>query len=315
MTALRRTFATTYVRIAGFVLFIVLVLVIFGGVVAPDNPLTQNVSQTFAPLGAHGHILGTDYLGRDVFSRLLAGTRDSVVGALAMVVIGVIAGAIPGLYSALSDRTTTFILQRANDSLMTLPPVVFAIALAGFFTDGELSVILAIGVLLAPRFFRITRAETLGFAHQQYVEAATLMGASRWWIVRHHIWRKVVPTVAVAAATATGWAVLASASLGFLGLGVQAPAPTWGGMLADDVEYLSSSTVAPIWPGLAIAITVWALNAIADGLRDGLAVGSAAAPGRAAASYDPSDELGSGLSGAFDGTRAQPLGHEVSDVA
>ena len=277
MHVLHRTFSSWYVRVAGFVLLAVLLVSVLGSALAPDDPLAQDVDHTFAPVGTAGHLLGTDYLGRDVLSRLMVGARPSVLGALAMVAVGLVLGALPGVLSAFSGRLAEFGLLRTTDAFMTLPPIVFAIAVAGLFTNGELAAILAVGVLLAPRFFRIARAEALGFAHTQYVEAATLLGASRWWVVRRHVVRKVLPTVAVTTATATGLAVLASASLGFLGLGVAAPDPTWGGMLASDVDYLADDRLAPIWPGLCIALTVWALNVIADGLRDGLAVRSGVA--------------------------------------
>lgn len=273
MVTLRRTFASRLARVAGVVLVLVLVVAIFGGALAPDDPLGQS-DQLFAPAGTAGHLLGTDYLGRDVLSRLLAGAGASVLSALAMVVVGLVLGAAPGVLSVFAGRAGEFALQRFTDALMTLPPIVFAIAVAGLVDNGQLAAILAIGVLLAPRFFRIARAETLGFARQQYVEAATLLGASRLWIIRRHIWRKVLPTIAVTTATSAGYAVLAAASLGFLGLGVTAPDPTWGGMLASDVEYLASDAWAPIWPGLCIGITVWALNVLADALRDGLEVRS-----------------------------------------
>ncbi|MDQ8046573.1 MAG: ABC transporter permease, partial [Solirubrobacteraceae bacterium] len=198
----------------------------------------------------------------------------SVLSALAMVGVGLVLGAAPGVLSVFAGRTTEFALQRFTDAMMTLPPMVFAIAVVGLFTNGQVAAIIAVGVLLAPLFFRVARAETLGYAHTQYVEAAQLLGASRWWIVRRHIWRKVIPTIAVTTATSTGYAVLASASLGFLGLGVPAPHPTWGGMLAANVDHLADDAWAPIWPGLVIAVTAWSLNALADALRDGLAARS-----------------------------------------
>ncbi len=273
MDTFRRTFATLDVRIAGVVLVLVLVVALFGGAIAPDDPLAQG-DAIFAHAGTAGHLLGTDYVGRDVLSRLLAGAGASVLSAAAMVGVGLLLGAVPGVLSAFAGRAAEYGLLRFTDAMMALPPIVFAIAIAGLFTNGQVGAIVAIGVLLAPRFFRIARAETLGFAHQQYVEAATLLGASRTWIVRRHVWRKVLPTIAVTTATSAGYAVLAAASLGFLGLGVQAPDPTWGGMLAANVEHLAEDSWAPIWPGLFIALTAWSLNALADGLRDGLAVES-----------------------------------------
>jgi peptide/nickel transport system permease protein len=254
-------------RAALFVLGVVAAVALFGGALAPHDPLGQDVAHRFAPAGTPGHVLGTDYLGRDVLSRLLAGAAPSVLSALAMVAVGLVLGALPGVLSAFVGRGPEAVLTRFTDALMSLPPIVFAIAVVGLFANGLVAAIIAIGVLLAPRFFRVARAEALGYARLQYVEASVLLGASRWWVVRKHVARKVAPTIAVTSATSAGYAVLAAASLGFLGLGVQAPNPTWGGMLASDVEYLADDRLAPIWPGLAIALTAWALNALADTLR------------------------------------------------
>ncbi|MEV4421965.1 ABC transporter permease [Patulibacter sp. NPDC049589] len=302
MDTFRRTFATTYVRVAGVVLLLVLIVAVFGGALAPDDPLGQG-DAIFAHAGTSGHLLGTDYVGRDVLSRLLSGAGASVLSAAAMVGVGLLLGAIPGVLSAFAGRWAEFGLLRFTDAMMALPPIVFAIAIAGLFTNGQVGAIIAIGVLLAPRFFRIARAETLGFAHQQYVEAATLLGASRTWIVRRHIWRKVLPTIAVTTATSAGYAVLAAASLGFLGLGVQAPDPTWGGMLAANVEHLAEDSWAPIWPGLFIALTAWSLNALADGLRDGLAAESGLVRG----AVDDPDALLAGVVPAADDPHARDL--------
>jgi peptide/nickel transport system permease protein len=125
-----------------------------------------------------------------------------------------------------------------------------------------------IGILLIPGFFRITRAAPLEFARAQYVEAAELLGASKLHVIRVHVIRKVLPTIAVTTASAAAGALLAVSFLTFLGIGVQPPAPTWGGVLSSDLDYLSQSPWAPFIPGALIAITVGALNALADAFRD-----------------------------------------------
>ncbi len=223
---------TSSERIAVGVLAGVGVLAVFGGHLAPYDPLAQH------PLDAlHGpslaHPFGTDYLGRDVLSRLIAGTGRSVAGALEAVLAGLVLGVLPGLVSLWSGRAVEWLLLRVVDALMTLPFIVFAIAVTGVIGNGLNQAMLAIGVLFAPMFFRITRAAAIALTGAQYIEAAELFGASKWHILRTHIARKVAPTVAVTAAHATGAALLAVASLTFLGIGVQPPAPTWGGVLAS----------------------------------------------------------------------------------
>jgi peptide/nickel transport system permease protein len=254
---------TVSVRISLAVLAVVAILAVFGGHLAPYDPLAQH------PLDAlHGpslgHPFGTDYLGRDVLSRLMAGTGRSVAGALEAVLAGLVLGVAPGLLTLWSGRAVEWILLRAVDALMTLPFIVFAIAVTGIIGNGLNQAMLAIGVLFAPGFFRITRAAAIALTGAQYIEAAELFGASRWHIVRTHIARKVAPTVAVTAAHATGAALLAVASLTFLGIGVQPPAPTWGGVLASDLGFLSQQPWAPVLPAVLIMATVASLNALAD---------------------------------------------------
>jgi peptide/nickel transport system permease protein len=299
VNTVRRVFASPSTKVAAFVLFVVLILTITGGLLAPNDPLAQNVPNHFQHPSS-GNLLGTDYLGRDTLSRLIAGTRVTVLGSLATVALGFLIGAIPGILSAFLGRTSEFFVMRFVDSLLTLPIIVLAVAATGLFSNGTGAVVLAVGVLLAPRFFRIARAETLGFASEQYVEAAQLFGASRFWVIRRHIWSKALPTLAVTGATSLGYAILALSSLDFLGIGVKAPAPSWGGMLASDVQYLYQDWSAAIWPGLAIAITVWACNAVADGLRDGLGAhaGGHGATGQEAPAHDLDSLLTSELAGA-----------------
>jgi peptide/nickel transport system permease protein len=250
-------------RVALVVLAVVAVSAVAGGVIAPHDPLLQNPD-----LALHGpswtHPFGTDYLGRDVFSRLLAGTGSTVVAAVESVGVGLLLGVVPGLASLWLGRPVEWLLLRAVDTAMTLPFIVFAVAVTGILGNGLTQATIAIGVLFAPLFFRVTRAAGLSLTRAQYVEAAELFGASRRRILRTHVWGKVLPTVAVTAAQATGAALLAVTSLTFLGIGVQPPAPTWGGVLAGDLGFLAQQPWAPVLPAALIMLTVAALNALAD---------------------------------------------------
>ncbi len=266
--------------VALLVLAIVAVLVVAGGALAPDDPLAQNGGDILrGPSGSH--LLGTDYLGRDVLSRLLAGTRLSITGALEAVAAAMTLGVVPGVASVWLGRGAEWTALRAVDALMTLPFTVFAIAVVGALGNGMQQAMLALGVLFAPLFFRVTRATTLGLKQAQYVEAAELMGASRWWILRRHVGGKILPTVAVTTAHAVGQALLVVASLTFLGLGVQPPAPTWGGMLASDLGYLPQQPWAPLVPAAVIMLTVGALNLLADTIRDTTGVDTGPSPAAA----------------------------------
>jgi peptide/nickel transport system permease protein len=267
MRTLRRTWQFRIARLALAVLAVVALLAVFGGQLAPHDPLAQDPNRILTgPSG--NHLLGTDYLGRDVLSRLLAGTGLSVAGALEATGVALVIGIIPGLASLWLGRVFEWAALRAVDALMTLPFTLFAIAAIGVLGNGLHQAMIALGVLLSPLFFRVTRAAALGLRQSPYVEAAELMGASRSWVLRVHIWSKVLPTVAVTAAQALATSLLTVASLTFLGLGVQPPAPTWGGMLATDLGYLSQQPWAPVLPGVLVMITAGALHLLADALRD-----------------------------------------------
>lgn len=253
---------------SGLILAIVIAFTIGGAALAPHDPLAQNVGNAMAgPSGSHW--LGTDYLGRDTLSRIIVGTRETIVSAVAMVALGGLLGVLPGIASALLGRRSEFPVLRLVDAWLTLPTIIFAVAVGGLFSNGPAGIVLAIGFLFAPRFFRIVRAESLGIARAQYVEAAVLLGATKWWVIRRHIGRKVLPTIAVTTSIYLGGAVFASSSLNFLGLGSRPPAPTWGGMLSVATNHLWEDTLAPVWPGLIIVMTIWSFHSLADGLRAG----------------------------------------------
>jgi len=254
-------------RIAVGVLAVIAILVVFGSTLAPQNPLAINANALFQGPSAH-HLLGTDYLGRDVLSRLMAGTRLSVLTALEAVGIGLVLGAIPGIATVFMGRWFDFAVNRISDALMTFPSIFFVVAVTAALGNGLVQAMIPVGILLAPAFFRVTRAATLEHARAQYVEAAELLGASKLHVIRVHVLRKVLPNIMVTTAAMTAAALLTVSFLTFLGIGVQPPTPTWGGVLSSDLDYLSQAPWAPFIPGALIAITVGALNALADAVRD-----------------------------------------------
>jgi peptide/nickel transport system permease protein len=262
-------------KIAVAILAAVLFLAIFGSALAPQNPLTINANALFQGPSAQ-HLLGTDYLGRDVLSRLMAGTRLSVFTALEAVVIGFVLGAPLGIATVFLGKWFDFAANRVCDALMTLPSIFFAVAVTAALGNGLVQAMIPVGILFSPYFFRITRAATLEFARAQYVEAAELLGASKFHVIRVHVLRKVLPTMAVTTAGLVAGALLTVSFLTFLGIGVQPPAPTWGGVLSSDLDYLSNAPWAPLIPGALIAITVGACNALADALRDRAGAGTLA---------------------------------------
>lgn len=254
-------------RAAVVVLGLIVVLAVFGPALAPFDPLEQDTSAILqGPSGTHW--LGTDNVGRDVFSRLLAGSTVSVLSALQCVVVGFLLGVIPGFLSVYLGRGVEWFTLRLMDALITLPFLVFAVAMTALLGNGLAQAMFAVGILIAPAFYRVTRAAALTVANSQYVEAAELMGADTSWIIRRHAVRKVLPTVGVTFAAMTGASLVIVSSLTFLGIGVVPPDPTWGGLLASGLQYLYQVPFGPVVPALLIVATVWALNAIADALQD-----------------------------------------------
>ncbi|GGH41739.1 ABC transporter permease [Microbacterium album] len=252
---------------AAVVLLVVAVLALFGPVLAPYPPNQQDATAVLQGPSA-AHWLGTDYVGRDVLSRILAGSTLSILTAVEAVGIGLLLGVLPGITSVYFGRAYEWLTLRLMDGLLALPFMIFAIAVAALLGNGLHQAMLAVGILLAPGFYRITRSASLNFTNTQYATAAELFGSTTLRTIRVHIWGKIVPVIVVATANAIGGALLIVASLTFLGIGVQPPEPTWGGMLASDLGYLYQRPYGPLIPSLLIMATVGALNWLADAIRD-----------------------------------------------
>ncbi|MGW1208236.1 ABC transporter permease [Streptomyces sp. NPDC002499] len=262
----RRVLSLTSGRIALVILTVIGLLAVLGPFIAPQNPLATSSDTLADASGAHW--LGTDYLGRDVLSRLLDGSRVSVLGSLEVALTALGVGAIPGILSVYFGRAFEWITLRLTDTLVALPFLLFAVAVVALLGNGITQAMLVTGVLVSPLFYRVSRAATLAVARSPYVEAALISGASIGWVVRRHVWVKVLPPIAVALAQTIGVGFVIVSTLTFLGIGVQPPAPTWGGLLASDLGYLTQQPWAPLVPALLIMVTVWACNLLADTIRD-----------------------------------------------
>ncbi|MEX5635084.1 ABC transporter permease [Parafrankia sp. FMc2] len=253
-------------RVAVGILSAIALLAILGPVLAPQDPLATRPETLAGP--SWSHWLGTDYLGRDVFSRLLEGSRTSVLGSVQVALIALVVGAVPGILSVYLGRAFEWLTLRVADTLIALPFLVFAVAVTALLGNGLPQAMLVVGVLVSPLFFRVSRAATLAVARSQYVEAALISGGSVGWLVRRHVWGKVLPPIAVALAQTIGTGFIVVSSLTFLGIGVQPPEPTWGGLLASDLGYLAYQPWAPAVPAALIMATVWGSNLLADAIRD-----------------------------------------------
>ena len=253
-------------RFALALLSAIALLGVFGPRWAPHSPLAGSDAILRHPSAAHW--LGTDYLGRDVLSRVLCGSPVSVFGAVLVAGIALVVGALPGILSVYLGSAFEWASLRFFDALVALPFLLFAVAMTALLGNGIMQAMVTVGILVSPATYRVSRAAALSVARSEYVEAALLSGATTAWVIRKHVWNKVLPPVAVALANAMGHGLIVVSSLTFLGIGVQPPAPSWGGLLASDLGYLSYRPYAPLFPTVLIMVTVWALNLLADAIRD-----------------------------------------------
>ena len=266
-TVLARLLATPRAVFSLAVLAIIVGSALFAGVISPYSPEDLDFDQLMAPISAT-HWLGTDQLGRDTLSRLLHGSRVALQVSLGGVAHGVAIGVPTGLLSVYLRGWVDDLLMRAMDAVAVFPALLVAVALAATMGASLLTVILAIGVANVPWIARVARAQGLSVREQDFVAAAVAGGMGTWRIITRHILPHTVAPVLVQATLGLGYAVLAEAALGFIGVGVQAPTPTWGNMLQDAFPLLEQRPLLSIVPGMAIFLMVLAFNFLGDALRD-----------------------------------------------
>jgi len=259
-------------RLALVGLWVVLGIVavaLFASWVAPASPIKPDFGNLLRSPSA-AHPMGTDDLGRDVLSRVIFGARTALLAGVLSVGIAVLAGLSLGLLSGYYGGRLDDLLMRLTDAMLSFPFLVLALALAAVLGAGLDKALLAIGIVFTPRFIRLARAQVLGEREQNYVEAARAMGVGDGRIIWRHILPNSVSPIVVQASLDMAGAITAEATLSFLGLGTQPPTPSWGSMLNIAQAYLGTAPWMAVWPGLAIFITVLALNLLGDGLREAL---------------------------------------------
>ena len=250
----------------GFVVFFVL-LALFAPWVAPHDPLATSWSAVRQAPSAH-YLFGTDEIGRDVLSRVIWGTRASLLAGLVSVCISLALGVPVGLAAGYLGGWVDALISRITDAMLACPFLILAIALAAFLGPSLTNAMIAIGISATPIFIRLTRAQVLAVKVEDYVEAARAVGNSHLRIALRHILPNVVAPLIVQATLAIAAAVIAEASLSFLGLGQQPPAPSWGSMLNTAKNYIDNAPWMSVWPGLSIFLLVLSFNLLGDGLRD-----------------------------------------------
>ena len=255
------------VGLAVVVFFIALAVV--APLVAPYDPVATDWRAVRKP-PSDLHLFGTDELGRDVLARVIWGARASLMAGLVSVSIA-LAVAVPlGLLSGYFGGVVDGLLMRIIDAMLAIPFLVLAIALAAFLGPSLTNAMIAIGVVQTPIFTRLTRGQALAVKHENYIEAARAVGNPHRRILLRHILPNILAPILVQATLAIAAAIIAEASLSFLGLGQQPPAPSWGSMLNTASHFLSQAPWMAVWPGLAIFSLVLSFNLLGDGLRDAL---------------------------------------------
>lgn len=235
--------------------------------VAPFDPYTPDFNSILAKPGAK-HILGTDELGRDIFSRILYGSRISLMVGLVTVALAALVGVPLGLIAGYYGGTLDNIVMRVIDVLMAFPSILLAIVIVSILGPNLRNAVIAVSVFTVPAFARLARGEVLSIKNQEYIEAAKAMGANDAWIILWHILPNIISPLIVWSTLNVSSAILTAAGLGFLGLGAQPPSPEWGTMLAKGREYLLVAPHLTTYTGLAILVLALGLNLMGDGLRD-----------------------------------------------
>jgi len=265
---LARRFARNRLALLGLVVFVIIVLLaVLAAWIAPAPPIKTDFAATLQPPGAR-HALGTDELGRDVLSRVIFGSRASLEAGLISVGLAIAAGLPLGLVAGFYRGRLDDVLMRLTDAMLSFPPLVLALAIAAVLGPGLAQAMIAIAIVLTPVFMRIMRAQVLAEREREYVDAARAMGADDRRIIWRHLLPNSLSPIVVQGSLNVASAIITEATLSFLGLGTQPPTPSWGSMLNAAQQYLTQAPWLSFWPGLAIAVTVFAINVAGDGIRE-----------------------------------------------
>lgn len=255
--------------IGAFIIFLLVIFAIFGPRLAPYDPIDQNFREQLLP-PSRTHLLGTDEFGRDIFSRLLYGSRIALMVGILTDGIGLILGVALGLIAGYGGRWIDTLIMRFVDIMLAFPYLLLAMMVVAVLGPSLTNAMIAIGVVYMPQYARLVRGSVLSVKERDYVLAARAVGASPMRIAFRHVLTNCIAPIIVMATLAVGWAIVETAGLSFLGLGAQPPRPEWGAMLSRGRTYMLSAYWIAVAPGLAIFITVIGFNLLGDGLRDAL---------------------------------------------
>jgi peptide/nickel transport system permease protein len=250
-----------------FLISTLVIVAVLGPLIAPYHPLTPDPLNRLKP-PSRSHPFGTDSLGRDILSRVIFGSRISILIGLIAVSLSLVPGTILGLVAGFYGRKVDEPIMRFMDILLAFPAILLAIFITAILGPSLLNTMIAVGIVYIPHYARIVRSTVLSLKEQLFVQAVRSLGGSNLRIIVRHIFPNTVPPIIVYATLGMGTAVLQAAALGFLGLGAQPPTPEWGAMLSEGRQYIQNAPHVAAFPGIAIFVLVLGFNLFGDGLRD-----------------------------------------------
>ncbi|HJR01203.1 MAG TPA: ABC transporter permease [Methylomirabilota bacterium] len=258
--------------VAGGVLAVIVLSAVLAPWLAPYDPAAGSIRLRLAPVGAAGHVLGTDEQGRDMLSRLLWGGRMTLVAGLTPVLVAFVLGSALGVIAGYVGGLANTLIMRTMDIFYAFPAVLLAIAISGALGPGLPNTLISLSIVFVPRVVRVAESATVQVKGLEYIAAARASGAGVRAIVRHHLLANVLGPILVFSSTQVSLAIILAAGLSFLGLGVTPPAAEWGLMLNTLRQSIYVNALVPALPGLAIFVTSMAFNLLSDGLRDAMEI-------------------------------------------
>jgi peptide/nickel transport system permease protein len=268
-TVLRQAARTRLGPLGVVVMIVAIAVALFAPLISPYDPLKQDLGNTLARPD-RAHLMGTDNVGRDVLSRMIWGTRVSLFAGFGSVALAMVTGGLLGLLAGYAGGRTDGLVMRVMDAVLSFPPLVLALALGAVLGAGLTGVVIALGVVYTPTFARLMRGQVLTITARDYVEAARALGAPGWRVAWHHVLPNAAAPIVIQASLSVAFAILAEASLSFLGLGIQPPGASWGSMINAGRGYLQQAPWIVFWPGTALFVTVVGLNFVGDAVREAL---------------------------------------------
>jgi peptide/nickel transport system permease protein len=258
------------VILAGSLVLLLFLVALLAPFISPHDPIAVNADNAYLPPLSPSHLLGTDELGRDLFSRVLWGARVSLPVAFVAVAVGLVAGGVIGLISGYFGGVFDLLLMRLIDALLAFPALILAIAIVAALGPDLRNAMIAIGIVAIPIYARLVRALVLQLKQMEFIAATRSLGATPIRIILRHLIPNLLNPVIVQVSLSAGFAILAEATLSFLGLGAQVPTPDWGQMINTGATFLANDPWLAIVPGAAISVTVFSFNLLGDSLRDAL---------------------------------------------